>query len=271
MTASNCIRFCFPAIALLACACQTTPQNPSFPLSHADAELAMAAMADEPRALDRPLVIVGGFLDFGFSTRRLERHLGPLFCNPRVVKVALGDCFSFDDCRSRVIEAVQRAFPSDAPGETVEVDVIGVSMGGIVARYAAAPLPDGPDGTPARRLKIARLFTLASPHQGAALSRFPNPHPLARQMRHDAPFIRDLDEITCDAEYPIYAYTRLSDGWVGAQYAAPAGATAWWVPARLFQDSHMSLPSDARVLADIGRRLRDEPPFTSMPPAPLPQ
>jgi hypothetical protein len=36
-----------------------------------------------------------------------------------------------------VIDAVDDQFAKQATGDTVEVDVIGVSMGGLVARYAA--------------------------------------------------------------------------------------------------------------------------------------
>ena len=44
--------------------------------------------------------------------------------------------------------------------------MLGLSMGGLVARHAALPREDG------RRLNVARLFTIATPHRGARLADF---------------------------------------------------------------------------------------------------
>ena len=68
----------------------------------------------------------------------------------------------FDACRRRLVEQVDKAFPTDDPYRTTEVDVIAVSMGGIVARYAALPAAPGEHR---RQLRIARLFTISSPHR----------------------------------------------------------------------------------------------------------
>ena len=107
--------------------------------------------------------------------------------------------------------------------------------------------------------------------QGATLAHLPNLHMLARQMRDGSDFLRELDASDQQARYAIYPYTRLNDGWVGESRAAPKGRVAWWVSAKPFEDSHLAAARDVRILADIGRRLRDEPPFTQDPPAPLPQ
>jgi hypothetical protein len=122
----------------------------------------------------------------------------------------------------------------------------------------------------ARRLRIARLFTLSTPHQGAVLAVLPTFHKLHLQMRHGSQFLCDLDDCEKDAAYPIYPYVRLYDGWVGESNAAPAGRTAWWVPTPPFQGAHSGVVTDPRIIADIGRRLRGEAPFTQDPPAPLP-
>ncbi|MFC1766418.1 esterase/lipase family protein [Planctomycetota bacterium] len=63
---------------------------------------------------------------------------------------------------------------SDDPNQTVQADVIAHSMGGLVSRYAAMEVPGKP------RLRIAHLFTIATPHQGALISIPPSPDPRAR-------------------------------------------------------------------------------------------
>ncbi len=66
---------------------------------------------------------------------------------------------------SGVIDAVDQKFPSSDPEVTTEVDVIGYSMGGLAARYAA--MPATAVNLSKRRLQIGRLFTISSPHRGA--------------------------------------------------------------------------------------------------------
>ena len=51
---------------------------------------------------------------------------------------------------------------------TYEVDVIGQSMGGLIAVYAALD-----DPTLGKRVKIRRLYTICSPLQGAKLATLP--------------------------------------------------------------------------------------------------
>jgi len=210
-----------------------------------------------------------------------------------VISVSFFFCGSFDGCRKRVIDAVEKAFPSDDPEWTTEVDVVAVSMGGLVARYAAAP-PRAPKATttnaasqpttdraPARRLRIARLFTISSPHRGAALAFLPTFNQLQIDMRAGSKFLQRLDAFDELVEpgsaqtrpsdsYELIPYVRLDDMIVGERNAAPAGWTPWWVPAEPFQDSHIFAMADPRIVADIARRLRGEPPLTTDPPAPLP-
>jgi hypothetical protein len=42
------------------------------------------------------------------------------------------------------------------------------------------------------------------------------------------------------------------------------------VPGKPFQDAHLMAMADPRIIADVARRLRGEPPLTSDPPEPLP-
>ena len=289
--------------ALLATGCAAHPPNPSFNVSNDDAREALREMRHDAKPLPRPLVVLGGLDDPGVATTVLTDDFRELSGNdPRVIGVSFFFCGSFDGCRKRVIDAVDKAFPSDDPVWTTEVDVVAVSMGGLVARYAAAePTPakkpesneeaaSQPSTIHApRRLRIARLFTISSPHRGASLAFLPTFNQLQIDMRAGSKFLRRLDacdELALDASstaavsattttrpiggYELIPYVRLDDMIVGERNAAPAGWTPWWVPAVPLQDSHLFAIADPRIVADIARRLRGEPPLTTGPPAPLP-
>jgi pimeloyl-ACP methyl ester carboxylesterase len=128
------------------------PRNPSFPVTLAEARLDLKRMRAQPRALERPLVLLGGYLEMGLSQAFLRRRFHLLTGDVRTAGVSFTLCKSFDECRRKVIAAVDGAFPGADPLWTTEVDVVGVSMGGLVARHAALRL----DEAGARRLRIAR-------------------------------------------------------------------------------------------------------------------
>ena len=159
---------------------------------------------------------------------------------------------------------VHRVGTRDDPSTTVEVDVIGFSMGGVVARYAASDFYAFKSGT---RLNVRRVFTVSSPHQGATLADIPSFDSRVINMRVGSAFLKTLNEEHCD--YKLFTYARLGDGVVGEQNAAPPGQTPWWT-SKHHGLSHASAYGDKRILGDIARRLRNEQPFTSEPPAPLP-
>jgi pimeloyl-ACP methyl ester carboxylesterase len=168
------------------------------------------------------------------------------------------------DLRRKLIEAVERRFPSEGD-TTTEVDVVAHSMGGLISRYAAAP---SDDPAQPKRLKIARLFTISTPHTGSNLAR----HGVTRFQKDLAPgssFLKSIDAHYPDADYKLIPYVLLGDKFVGTANAAPPGQSPYWLPSRALV-RHPSAMSDRRFLADIARRLRDEEPFTRSPPATLP-
>jgi pimeloyl-ACP methyl ester carboxylesterase len=262
-----------PLIALGAVGCAAQPQNASFSITNDGAEKLLAEMRSHPKQLQRPLIILGGFNDPGFAASHLRNQFRGLTKDDRVIGVSFLFCGDFDDCKKAVIDAVDGAFPNTNLRFTTEVDVIGVSMGGLVARYAAAADPKHPD---ARRLRIARLFTISSPHRGAMLATLPTFSRLQLDMRSDSKFLSQLGECeSCAAEdtpkqYKLVPYVRLGDEIVGEQNAAPYGQTPHWVPGEPLQNSHIGAMLDARIIADVARRLRGEKPLTTDPPAPLP-
>jgi len=262
------MRYSILTVILLLLAGCARPTNPSFPLTSAAAKVAWSAMEDDPKPLARPIVVLGGIYDPGWAAASVENNLQKIAADTddrNIIHVGFLDTLSFDGAAEKVIKAVDSRFPNahaDA-SHTIEVDVIGFSMGGLVARYAASDMHFDKAG---RRLRIHRLFTVSSPHQGAKLAWVPVPDSRISDMRSGSEFLEQLNAEQPD--YEIIAYARLGDEVVGERNAALPGDTPYWLSKQVF--SHASAYSDTRILADIGRRLRDEQPFTRSPPAALP-
>ena len=131
-------------------------------------------------------------------------------------------------------------------------------------RYAAGPSGLG------KQLTIARLFTISSPLRGAKLAEdLPLVlHPIQPEVKPGS------SEMVClnskAADYPIYPYVCLGDEVIGESNAAPPGRTPWWVSPAPMAAPHNGAYYDARFLADIARRLRNEPALSSEPAAMLP-
>ncbi len=253
---------------LIMLGCAAKPTNPSFPVTVRQAQSALNEMRLTPRPLSRPVIVLAGFFDPGLASRSLAKQLRKITRDDRVIPIAFLLNRNFDQCRDRVIDQIQEAFPSDDPDHTVEIDVVAVSMGGLVARYATLPPNNG--ATHPRRLRIARLFTISTPHRGAKLATLPTFNRLQIDMRNNSAFLQQLNARLPDAQYELIPYTRLDDLIVGATNTAPAGQTPWWVPNRPFEPAHMFAYGDPRIVADIALRLRGDAPLTSHPPAPLP-
>ena len=256
------------ATVLLLTGC-TGPPNPTFDVTEREARQHLREMAQQPVPLSRPVVVVGPFLDPGISVAGLESKLRKVFGeNASIIGQGFTLADSFDDCAAKTIAAVDDAFPNDDPAWTTEVDAIGFSMGGLVARHATSPRGQE------RRLRIARLFTISTPHQGARLAKLPAINDQMRGMRSGSEFLMRLhaaENQTPDDDYEIVAYTRYWDETVGSARSTPQGQTPRWVPNPVVFGEHPFSYNDPRFLADICWRLRNETPLTTDPPAPLPE
>ncbi len=250
--------------AAASAGCQAPPNNPSFDVSIAEARQAIERMKDQPQTLDRPVVVLGGYLDVGLAARHVVRRLEATTQGQPIVAVSFPFEMSFDGCRRRVLDAVSKAFADQPDPFEVEVDVIGVSMGGLVGRYVAMEQPGEP------RLRVRRLFTIATPHRGAALAKLPSWHGLVKAMRRDSAFLESLDAEAAEAPYELIPYVRLDDVIVGSANAAPPGQQPRWVDNPSLTAAHLHAHRDPRILADILLRLRGQTPFSTDPPAPLP-
>ena len=255
------------AVGVVGCAARG-PVNPSFDVTVRDAQTALRQMRATPKPLARPVVVVGGWLDPGLVAHSLAADLRRATGDERIVSVAFPAAFTFQSCRERLIATVERAFGDAEPGSTVEVDVVAVSMGGLVARYAALAPTDPAPAPP--RLRMARLFTISTPHRGADLAVLPTWDALQIDMRAGSDLLRQLDAALPTARYGVYPYVRLGDVMVGAANTAPPGMTPWWVANQPLTLPHGSAYADPRIVADIARRLRRETPFATNPASPLP-
>jgi hypothetical protein len=256
--------WCLTLAACAGCA-NHAAVNPSFAVTTAQAKAAWQEMASKPSSLERPLIVLGGIYDPGLMANHIASQFRDVAANDNMI---LHCSFffegSFDRCARKLIEKVDEAFPSSDPHQTVEVDVVAFSMGGLVARYAASDLSPSTDG---RTLRLSRLFTVGSPHRGAKLAWVPTFDQRIIDMRSESDFIAAMN--TEDPAYEIVPYAKLGDEVVGAANAAPPGRAPWWV-SRSWFFAHAG-GTDIRILADIARRLRGQTPFTIDPPAPLPE
>ncbi|MET8328331.1 alpha/beta fold hydrolase [Streptomyces sp. NPDC005181] len=154
------------------------PAEPSFEPSTAQAATPVLPV----RSPDRPpVVLLHGFIDnrsvFVLLRRSLARHgwhhleslnYSPLTCDISTAAELLG----------RHIEEIC------ARTGHHEVDIVGHSLGGLIARYYVQRL--GGD----RRVRT--LVTLGTPHGGTAVAPMASAHPIVRQMRSGSAPIEEL-------------------------------------------------------------------------------
>lgn len=137
--------------------------------------------AQLPAEAKPPVVLLHGFIDnrsvFLLLRRSLAQHgreqieslnYSPLTCDIRTAAELLG----------RQVEQVC------ARTGSAQVDVVGHSLGGLIARYYVQRL--GGD----RRVRT--LVTLGTPHSGTRVARLANAHPIVRQMRPGSPVLEEL-------------------------------------------------------------------------------
>lgn len=249
------------------------PANPLFPSDDASvaAALRRLATAVQPgaapacRRLPRPLLVLAGYRAPRWQATNLAAAM------TRLTGAADADvlCASYtwtgdlDSIIARVARAAAARWPAQNGTATAPIDVIGVSMGGLVARAAAAAPPEG---TPARpRLSISRLFTLATPHLGASLAWRVRVDSASRCMAPGSAWLGWLDAQPRD--YELVPYAVLRDHMVGATNAAPRGLAPVWVPGPRGV-SHQIVSYHPAILADLALRLIGLPPLATGPSAP---
>ncbi len=231
--------------------------NPAYPATDVQVRSVIEQMRDDPVGLDRPVVVLSGWRSPARGARSLAHQIAELTGadEDQIVTISYMWARDIEPLGDRVVSAVEERWPSDDPERTTEVDVVAISMGGIVARWAASDR-----GAGARRLNINRLYTLASPHRGAVIADPFPVEPAARQMTAGSEFLAHLDADYERGAYPIVPYAVLHDWMVGATRTAPPGAEPIWVPGRVGLSHHM-VSREPRIVADLVRRLRGEQPL----------
>ncbi|MET9383757.1 alpha/beta fold hydrolase [Streptomyces sp. NPDC002928] len=144
-----------------------------------------SAAPDTPQLPTRPdhppVLLLHGFIDnrsvFVLLRRSLAQHgrhrvmslnYSPLTCDIRTAAELLG----------RHVEEICERTGSG------QVDIVGHSLGGLIARYYAQRL--GGD------LRVRTLVTLGTPHSGTRAVPLANAHPIVRQMRPGSQVIEEL-------------------------------------------------------------------------------
>lgn len=230
--------------------------NPAFHPTHAQAHEALRLLASDPQPVPRPLVIIGGYIDAIRIVGFVDSLLRPTVRDTPIIPVTIGVCHSFADARRRTIEIVEAALQQQNP----TVDVVGLSLGGIVAVDARANcsgvLPD-------RRLNVQRLFAIGSPFTGVQLADFIPLTPYLRSMRPDSPFIERI--AASSATMDVVAYGHRFDDVVGIEHCAPSGRTVNWLADNSWFWAHIASLLDVRIVADIALRLHGKVPISSNP------
>lgn len=219
----------------------------------------IARMRRDPRPIDGSVLVFSGWADPGFLNGKLVRRIQRVTLDTEVTGRQFATAWTMDDCVRKAMDAIERVRPaSHVPSEgPFEVSIVAHSMGGLVARNLARHL-DRMDDPPAR---IRRIFTIGTPHRGARLASLPTLDPKVVAMRADSDFLAELDRELAEGRCPeIVAYTRTEDIIVGELNTAPRGGTVRIVPRPLLGFGHIQAASDPRILADIMRILRAEPP-----------
>ncbi|MET8377312.1 lipase family alpha/beta hydrolase [Streptomyces microflavus] len=199
-------------------------------------------------AAERPVVLLHGFIDnrsvFVLLRRTLarhgRRHLASLNYSPltRDLRTAAG-------LLGRHVEEV-----CARTGQR-EVDIVGHSLGGLIARYYVQRL--GGD----RRVRT--LVTLGTPHGGTAVAPGAGIHPIVRQMRGGSALIEELRRPApgCRTRFVSF-WSELDQVMVPVQTACVDHPDLDAVNVRVTGIGHLALPVHPAVAAAVREALETQ-------------
>lgn len=227
----------------------------SFPHDKASIDRELARLRNAvPLTPPRPLVILNGYHTPAHVARWAAARIAELTDHQYgdILTVSYPTCSLIEQAAERAIDAVTDRFG------TQDVDVVGISMGGLVARYASLapdrrvhPLRQTTPGS--TRLNIARLFSFATPHMGSKRAALVAPDDAARDMKPGSPFLAMLNAHAAD--YPIVCYAHRGDNLVDPHAAAAPGSKPIVADGSRWM-SHFTAIHNPWFLADLARRLR---------------
>lgn len=197
----------------------------------------------------RPVLLLHGFIDnrsvFVLLRRSLLRHgrqhvealnYSPLTCDLRAAAALLA---------RHVEDVLARTGHS-------QVDIVGHSLGGLIARYYVQRL--GGD------VRVHSLVTLGTPHSGTRIAPLLSAHPLVRQMCPDSEVITELRQPAPECR------TRFVSFWSDVdQLMIPAEVARIDHPDLIFRNirvsgvGHLALPVHSAVAAGVREALDAAP------------
>jgi triacylglycerol lipase len=187
-----------------------------------------------------PVVLIHGLGD----TSLLFRHMIPWLQRKGLQAHALnlvpnnGDA-GLDELAAQLADYIRAGFP---PGQTI--DLVGFSMGGLVARYYLQRL-NGAE-------RVERLITISSPHQGTWAA-FVMRKPGVRQMRPGSEFLRDLNR-----DAAMLDRIRVTSIWTPFDLMIIPARSSEWAAGRSFRvnvAAHPLMVRDRRVLELVQQSL----------------
>ncbi|MEU3980322.1 alpha/beta fold hydrolase [Streptomyces sp. NPDC026672] len=204
-----------------------------------------------------PVVLLHGFIDnrsvFVLLRRSLAQHGGqrveslnysPLTCDIRTAAELLG----------RHIEEI--CVRTDSP----RVDLVGHSLGGLIARYYVQRL--GGD------LRVRTLVTLGTPHGGTRVAPLADAHPIVRQMRPGSEVIEELAQPAPGCRTRFVSFWSELDSLMDPLESARLDHPDLTVRnVRVTGIGHLALPVHPAVAAAIRQALDDELPDALAAPA----
>ena len=132
------------------------------------------------RTTSNPILLIHGITDTSYKMRKIASHLYDMGLQVHTIDLTPNNGDSkLEILAEQVADLVSRTFAPHQP-----IDIIGFSMGGLVARYYIQRL-GGLD-------RVQRFITLSSPHRGTLAAYF-SERPGCVQMRPDSKFLQDLD------------------------------------------------------------------------------
>lgn len=227
--------------------------NPDFHLDPGDLKVETERLRGNPKALARPVVILGGWHSPGVANISMASRLRPYTSGQAGDFTSVTYPFALS---LRAAASHAHAVIRSRELEGREIDIVGISMGGLLSRVLAS------DAFGLGPLKVRRIFTVATPHRGAKIARVVIPDTCAWDMRPGSKFLCGLNDRPHACE--LHCYAALRDWWIGARNTAPPGMLPYWIdvdpgPGRLC--SHFAINHNELVMVDIARRLRAEEPL----------
>lgn len=214
-------------------------------LGVSEARRLLREWARSPRALARPVLVISGWMYPSALLSPITNALLACTTNGREWVHVSGCPFHLPIQRLAKRLVLRYQDLSDRYG----VDVIGVSMGGIVAREAARSRSQP-------RLRVVRLFTLGTPHGGARALAKLAPHHQAQQLARGSRFLDDLNADPTSRDFPIETFGLAGDHLVSPQSAhAVSTRRNHWNNALMLLPAHSALHRDPRIIATLVGRL----------------